>query len=974
MKILLEQLAEDINLEELPDTWSFHDYVHFSNEKNLFDYQIDAIEKTMKALYYFYQQIEDYEPGEKPFVHERRKKELFQRLTVKNLSPQAFDLKRTKKDSWKYDLYSSYFTPEKDVIKGHHFINRMSYWMATGSGKSLVIIKLFAMLDRLIKNKEIPAHDFLFLAPSEDLINQTKQLVDEFNRKSDNPYIEMINLKEFNDYKTNQRIRLGEIPIFYYRSDLISDEQKESLVDYREYDNNGNWFLFLDEAHKGDKDDSKRQTYYSILSRNGMSFNFSATFTDELDIATTVKDFKLSNFIKSGYGKNMYVTNAQYTSFSKKDDDFTELDKQKIVLKSLLLLAYVKKCYRKIKEIDASMYHSPLMITLVQSVNKVKSDLVLFFRELEKIASNQIDEGIFQVAKEELYKEILQHPNYEFNNGNVAINHDIFAVLQMSDIWQEVFNSKGQGSIEVITSNDKKELAFRLKSSDQTSSPFALIKIGDIGPWIKDHLSGYEFIKSISQKNYFSRLNNSEDINILLGSRAFYEGWDSTRPNILNYINIGASDAAKKYVMQSAGRGVRIEPIESERKRLSHLVLKGVVSEEQYRAVENYANALETLFIFATNKSAIREIVKGIREEGPSQEWKDVKLKRNENLADDMLLIPTYTNQTFTQLPPFRLAKKSFTMLQQYIHSMSNHLLMIKYVLTEDEVNRIRKMVQEPNHVILDEQMLYKDITLLMERLTSHISMKEKVVEGFRMVNEDDIQHYRSLKVEEDSWEDIQQIMNEIETNNSPDYTKEELIEKQKAGEISIEDFAVLFEKSMSPKREAKYRDLHFKSSSHHYYVPYIYSDVEEQSYMKHIIDVESEVTFIKNLEKYLSDDYNAAKELDQWFFSKLDENLDNIFIPYFDNNKWKKFKPDFLFWLKKDNHLKLVFVDPKGQQYSSYQSKVEGYSKLFENQIFQYGDLTVTVDLKLYNQEPITGRYAQYWFREIEDLFQFNK
>ena len=30
-----------------------------------------------------------------------------------------------------------------------------------------------------------------------------------------------------------------------------------------------------------------------------------------------------------------------------------------------------------------------------------------------------------------------------------------------------------------------------------------------------------------------------------MGSRAFYEGWDSNRPNVMNFINIGSRDAKK---------------------------------------------------------------------------------------------------------------------------------------------------------------------------------------------------------------------------------------------------------------------------------------------------------------------------------------------------------------------------------------------------------------------------------------------
>ncbi len=109
--------------------------------------------------------------------------------------------------------------------------------------------------------------------------------------------------------------------------------------------------LFLDEAHKGDKEDSKRQHIYSILSRNGFLFNFSATFTDPRDIITTAFNFNLSRFINEGYGKHIAILKQEIRAF-RSNEDYTEEEKQKIVLKSLILLTYVKKFYREIKRYD----------------------------------------------------------------------------------------------------------------------------------------------------------------------------------------------------------------------------------------------------------------------------------------------------------------------------------------------------------------------------------------------------------------------------------------------------------------------------------------------------------------------------------------------------------------------------------------------------------------------------------------------
>jgi hypothetical protein len=78
--------------------------------------------------------------------------------------------------------------------------------------------------------------------------------------------------------------------------------------------------VLLDEAHKGDREDSKRQHIYSILSRNGFLFNFSATFTDPRDIATTVYNFNLSEYIRRGYGKHLLVLQQELRAFKDKED------------------------------------------------------------------------------------------------------------------------------------------------------------------------------------------------------------------------------------------------------------------------------------------------------------------------------------------------------------------------------------------------------------------------------------------------------------------------------------------------------------------------------------------------------------------------------------------------------------------------------------------------------------------------------
>jgi len=284
-----------------------------------------------------------------------------------------------------------------------------------------------------------------------------------------------------------QRVSSGHT-VFYYRSDNLSDEQKDKIIDFKNYDNNGKWYIFLDEAHKGDKEDSKRQHIYSVLSRNGFLFNFSATFIDPRDIITCAFEFNLSSYIQAGYGKHISILEQEIRAFRDKED-YNREEKEKIVLKSLILLTYVKKFYKQIENVQPNLYHKPLLLVLVNSVNTKDADLKLFFRELEKIGKGTISPELIITSIEELLSEFSSEPKFVLENTTVRIDKDILKSITKDDILKYVFNATGSGEIEVLSKqSDKKELAFKLKTSDQ---PFALIKIGDITQWLNEELTGY---------------------------------------------------------------------------------------------------------------------------------------------------------------------------------------------------------------------------------------------------------------------------------------------------------------------------------------------------------------------------------------------------------------------------------------------------------------------------------------------------
>lgn len=128
-----------------------------------------------------------------------------------------------------------------------------------------------------------------------------------------------------------------------------------------------------------------------------------------------------------------------------------------------------------------------------------------------------------------------------------------------------------------------------------------------------------------------------------MGSRSFYEGWDSNRPNVITFINIGTGTDARKFVLQSVGRGTRIEPLRGKRRRLASLVNAGEIDDLLFQQAKPFLPAIESLFIFGTNRTALESVFKELDQEKDKPEGVEIALEVNPVARDGrLLLVPTY--------------------------------------------------------------------------------------------------------------------------------------------------------------------------------------------------------------------------------------------------------------------------------------------------------------------------------------------
>ena len=486
----------------------------------------------------------------------------------------------------------------------------------------------------------------------------------------------------------------------------------------------------------------------------------------------------------------------------------------------------------------------------------------------------------------------------------------IWGGLLRKDLCRYVFNAGSWGEIEAyILPSNRQEMAFKLKTAERV---FALIKIGDISKWLKEKLA---ITQRFEDESFFARLNaDDSDINILMGSRAFYEGWDSNRPNVICYINIGTGVEAQKFILQSVGRGVRIEPFPNKRRRLLPLYNAGEVFQQEYQLLRDVVQPLETLFIFGTNRKALRTVLENLNKERTTEKWQVLEgFTINPEAKKVCLLIPVYKTASgllVHQKPisKFEIAQEELNALRAFVQGTDDRVLLALTDAEPKQVKALRDALAQ-NSLFATNGRRYGDLRRLLRRVVGYLNVPLEEVEGLKALG-DEIRHFKHIGV---SLKDI----NKLEQLNR----KVERVLKYKK-EDSFEYAA---------------KSITIKHIAQHYYLPVVLSEDgkskdSKADYIRHIIKTSSEAKFIKDLENYLDQSNNRFQQFDWWFFSKLDESLDQVYIPYYDpvTNRMARFKPDFIFWLSKEDRYWIVFVDPKGTEHTASLRKIDGYRSIF--------------------------------------------
>uniref|UniRef100_UPI000EB4FF84 DEAD/DEAH box helicase family protein n=1 Tax=Helicobacter pylori TaxID=210 RepID=UPI000EB4FF84 len=948
-----QKLAEEeLNTNEINEPLERLDFKSFDSNKELLDYQQQALINAFRMLVAYFR---DFKENKKEFYAFYQKHYSFTNcdFTKKKLHP----------------LLKNHFKVENQRVSFENFINRLAFYMATGSGKTIVIIKLVELLSVAMGMGLIPKKNIMFFSANENLIKQFEKEIEKYNRGKDfSKQIDFKSLKSIThkDFHRAPKGFFEKIALFYYRADLMNDEEsKENLLNYKDYWDNGENYVILDEAHKGNKSESKRQAIFSLLSLKGFLFNFSATFTEESDLITSVYNLSVGEWVKLGYGKESVLLKKNNLNAFKDLKDLNDREKEIALLKALLLLGMQKR-YK-----TEGYFHDPLMLVFTHSVNVENSDAEIFFKTLARVIEND-DGNDFVKAKEDLLEE-LKEPEFLFSANKdkdykVKVFKEGLKSMDFKGLKEEVFYANS-GHIEVIINpKNNQEIAFKLNTSDKV---FCLIKIGDITEWICEKLKSVKVVSknlSFKEESYFSQIDRSS-INILVGSRTFETGWDSTRPSVILFLNIGLDDDAKKLVKQSFGRGVRIESIKNQRQRLAYLDIDEAIKKD----LKPNAAMLETLFVIPTNHASLEAILT-IQKESENRgedrgSWCEIKLEKTPIKHD--LFVPCYRKEptSILKLPEnasFKMSEKNFKDLKEYFNLMSEKHFILKHEIYNPKDYAILKDMIQKAHVKKVSTWHYKDLDYMIAEIKGKLYPNQKVPKDeFNTLDNEKIVHFKRIKVKADKQEALIKAIQEVKEHAPLD--KETLRIKIAQGEIDPYDA----EKHKQDKT-FEVDDADLLKLKEHYYTPLI--KAKDCDWLKHVVKVKSEIDFLQELQ-----DQETTKTLqanyDFWAFSKIDEHLDNLFIPYINDAAERRFFPDFIFWLQKGDTQIICFIDPKGITYADYQHKADAY-KLFKDKIFNPKNnphFKIKVVLKFYgDRDDVGDNYRDYRIQKgkLNDFF----
>ena len=828
----------------------------------------------------------------------------------------------------------NYGKPEREQVDPFPAseLNKIALWMATGSGKTLLMHCNLLQYQHYLKqnNQENTVNRTLLLTPNEGL---SQQHLVELERSN-------IPATLFSKQSLAGFFRENKIEIIDIHK--LADEHGEKTVDVTAFEENN--LVLVDEGHSGASGDTWMRRR-EALCENGFSFEYSATFGQavkkdkkltQVYAKSILFDYSYRYFYHDGYGKEYRILNLE--------DDSHEAQRYRYLSACLLAFYQQQKVHQQETFLcQEFLLEKPLWVFVGGSVkavytrNKRKvSDVVDVLLFLAEFASADHQASNIQIIQDFLDGKagLLDNQGRDIfeESYHYLVNAGLNAEAIYKDLLQLLFNAATPAKLQVenLKGSDG-EIGIKLGENDY----FGLINVGDANALCRlceEHSEMVVTEQPVSE-SIFQRLEDpNSNINILIGSRKFMEGWNSWRVSTMGLMNIGRGEGTQ--IIQLFGRGVRLKGKEFSLKRSTEMNIS---------RPPRHVPLLETLNVFGVRADYMRQFREYLEDEGLSTEEEKVEfiMPVIKNLGTQKLkVIKLKDGANFKQQGPSPVLDQPDLKLKRkpVVMNWYPRIQAISSISTEEETADLNKGHFTDKHIaFLDFDKLYFELEQFKNERNWHnlsirrenikpllldnswyqlfIPQEELAFNNFQQVHRwQEIasgllkkycdQYYKYRKAE---WESNYLEYQEL-TEDDPNFFDEYriLVEKSREDIINkLEEIKQAVERGEF--RPIEYQRLKAIMFDRHLYQPLLYFGRGREVEIKPVALNEGERDFVDDLKTY----YESQQEFFEGKELYLLRNRSRGHgIGFFEAGN---FYPDFIMWLVDDETQHVAFIDPKG-------------------------------------------------------------
>ncbi|ECQ1195768.1 type III restriction endonuclease subunit R [Salmonella enterica subsp. enterica] len=545
-------------------------------------------------------------------------------------------------------------------------LNKLAYWNATGSGKTLLLhVNILQYLHYYQNGNTHHYPDKIILLTPDERLSQ--QHLDELYN-SGFSHIQLFDKNKSAPFK-------GTVEVIDINK--IADDMGDKTVAVEAFE--GNNLVLIDEGHKGTGTAAGAwMRRRDKLTRDGFAFEYSATFGQAVSGGNNVEaveaeikkkkakllfettalgklsaeqlekleltseelrdariqatrevygksilfDYSYKFFYEDGYGKESLILNLNPNEDKK--------DERRYEYFTACLLSFYQQQYLFNKNKDKLgefNIEKPLWVFVGNTVSGEDSDIHAVLRFLAWFLNNEVQAKSWIRDLVENKARILdtKDRNIFEKRFTALINgpEDIYL-----DILARLFNTTHSGQrLRVLNLiGSKGELALQVGEAE----PFGLINIGDSPSLYKmcEEDTTFDYQRDDFAKSLFHTLNDKDSqLHILIGSRKFTEGWSSWRVSTMGLLNMGRGEGSQ--IIQLFGRGVRLKG--------RNYSLKRSTPGERPKGL--HLEKLETLNIFGVRADYMATFKQYLEDEGitPSDEILELNFETRPNMPNTKL-------------------------------------------------------------------------------------------------------------------------------------------------------------------------------------------------------------------------------------------------------------------------------------------------------------------------------------------------